>query len=191
MASARHTRKAATKDAPNYPSPNVCRVALVWLCRTDAAIRFGLAEYAHSVNRPGELNVTMHIFTCEVDIDERRAVAYLNGELDMSTAHCLVDRLRLVAMAGRDLVVDLAGISCFGAAALTALAELDRRATAAGGSIRLSQLPAPVWRLLAVTGTADRFDILQHRPHAAAASRARPRRYDPGRGRHRRAGESP
>lgn len=103
----------------------------------------------------------MDIFTCAVDIDEQRAVAYLNGELDMSTAQCLVDRLRPVAMAGRDLVVDLAGISFFGTAALTALAELDRHATAAGGSVRLSQLPAPVRRLLAVTGTADHFGILQ------------------------------
>jgi anti-anti-sigma factor len=123
----------------------------------------------------------MDIFTCTVDIDEQRAVAYLNGELDMSTAQCLVDRLRPVALAGRDLVVDLAGISFFGTAALTALAELDRRATAAGGSIRLSQLPAPVWRLLAVTGTADRFDILQQRPNEAASSRGRPRRSDIGR----------
>ena len=126
-----------------------------------------------------------------MDIDEQRAVAYLNGERDMSTAQCLVDRLRPVAMAGRDLVVDLAGISFFGTAALTALAELDRRATAAGGSIWLSQLPAPVWRLLAVTGTADRFDILQHRPDEASSSRTLPRRSDIGLGHQLRAGERP
>jgi anti-sigma B factor antagonist len=115
----------------------------------------------------------MDIFTCAVEIDERRAVAHLIGELDMSTAQCLVDRVRPFAMAGLDLVVDLAGISFFGAAALTALAELDRCATAAGGSVRLSRLPAPVWRLLAVTGTADRFDILHQRPHEVALSRRR------------------
>jgi anti-sigma B factor antagonist len=111
----------------------------------------------------------MDIFTCAVDIDEQRAVAYLKGELDMSTAQCLVDRLRPLAMAGRDLVVDLAGISFFGTAALAALAELDRHATAAGGSIRFSQVPTPVWRLLAVTGTADRFNILQNRPQCTGA----------------------
>jgi anti-sigma B factor antagonist len=123
----------------------------------------------------------MDIFTCAVDIDEQCAVAYLNGELDMSTAPCLVERLRPIAMAGRDLVVDLSGISFFGASALTALAELERRATAAGGSIRLSQLPTPVWRLLAATGNADRFDIVQHRPNEAAASRTLPRRSNIGR----------
>jgi anti-anti-sigma regulatory factor len=50
----------------------------------------------------------------------------------------------------------------FGTAGLVALDELDRHATAAGGSIRLSQLPAPVRRLLAMTGSANRFDILEH-----------------------------
>lgn len=104
----------------------------------------------------------MNTFTCALDIDEQHAVAYLNGELDMNTVHCLVDRLRPVATAGRDIVIDLAGIDFFGTAGLMALDELDRHATAAGGSIRLSQLPAPVRRLLAVTRSANRFDILDH-----------------------------
>jgi anti-anti-sigma factor len=114
------------------------------------------------MNRPGEWSETMNIFTCALDIDEQHAVAYLNGELDMNTVHCLVDRLRPVATAGRDIVIDLAGIDFFGTAGLIALDELDRHATAAGGSIRLSQLPAPVRRLLAVTRSSNRFDILDH-----------------------------
>jgi anti-anti-sigma factor len=114
------------------------------------------------MNRPGEWSETMNIFTCALDIDEQHAVAYLNGELDMNTVHCLVDRLRPVATAGRDIVIDLAGIDFFGTAGLMALDELDRHATAAGGSIRLSQLPAPVRRLLAVTRSANRFEILDH-----------------------------
>jgi anti-anti-sigma factor len=114
------------------------------------------------MNRPGEWSETMNIFTCALDIDEQHAVAYLNGELDMNTVHCLVDRLRPVATAGRDIVIDLAGIDFFGTAGLMALDELDRHATAAGGSIRLSQLPATVRRLLAVTRSANRFDILDH-----------------------------
>ena len=121
-----------------------------------------MAECALSMNRPGEWSETMNIFTCALDIDEQHAVAYLNGELDMNTVHCLVDRLRPVATAGRDIVIDLAGIDFFGTAGLMALDELDRHATAAGGSIRLSQLPAPVRRLLAVTRSANRFDIVDH-----------------------------
>jgi anti-sigma B factor antagonist len=153
------------------PSPKVCPVALLSLYRVDAAIRFGLAECAHSVNGPGEWSGTMDIFTCALDIDEHHAVAYLNGELDMNTVHCLVDRLQPVATAGRDLVVDLAGVNFFGTAGLVALDELDRHATAAGGSIRLSQLPAPVRRLLAVTGSANRFDILEHGSDSPALRR--------------------
>lgn len=110
----------------------------------------------------------MKIFTCAVDIDDQHAVAHLIGELDMTTAHCLVERLRPIATAGRDLVVDLAGISFLGTAGLAALDELDRSATAAGGSIRLSRLPALVWRLFAVTGSANRFDILEPRPNLPA-----------------------
>jgi anti-sigma B factor antagonist len=110
----------------------------------------------------------MKIFTCAVDIDDQHAVAHLNGELDMSTVRCLVERLRPIAAAGRDLVVDLAGISFFGTAGLGALDELDRYATAAGGSIRLSHVPALVWRLLAVTGSANRFDILEQKPNLPA-----------------------
>jgi len=78
----------------------------------------------------------------------------------MSTVSRLVEPLGPLATAGRDVVVDFSGIDFFGTAGLTALADLQRRATAAGGSMRLSQLPAPVWRLLAITGMADRFDIV-------------------------------
>jgi anti-anti-sigma factor len=123
------------------------------------------------MNRPGEWSETMNIFTCALDIDEQHAVAYLNGELDMNTVHCLVDRLRPVATAGRDIVIDLAGIDFFGTAGLMALDELDRHATAAGGSIRLSQLPAPVRRLLAVTRSANRFEILDHGSDLPAPNR--------------------
>jgi anti-anti-sigma factor len=113
----------------------------------------------------------MKIFTCAVHIDDQHAVAHLIGELDMTTAHFLVERLRPIATAGRDLVVDLAGISFFGTAGLGALDELDHYATAAGGSIRLSHLPALVWRLFAVTGSANRFDILEPKPNLPAQRR--------------------
>jgi anti-anti-sigma factor len=116
----------------------------------------------------GEWSGTLRIFTCMVDIDDQHAVAHLNGELDMDTALCLVQRLRPIATAGRDLVIDLGGISFFGTAALGALDELDRYASAAGGSILLSHLPALVWRLLGVTGWANRFDILEKRANLPA-----------------------
>jgi anti-anti-sigma factor len=57
------------------------------------------------------------------------------------------------------MIVDLSGLSFFGTAGLTALADLQRHASMAGGSVRLAGLPAPVRRLLAVTGTQDWFTI--------------------------------
>jgi anti-sigma B factor antagonist len=99
------------------------------------------------------------LFSCTVDLDEQCAVAHLNGELDKSNVGCLTARLRPLAAAGRDMVVDLSGLSFFGTAGLTALANLQWHAAMAGGSVRLAGLPAPVRRLLAVTGTQDWFTI--------------------------------
>jgi anti-sigma B factor antagonist len=112
----------------------------------------------------------MEIFTCTVDIDDDRVVAHLNGELDMTTVHPLVDRLQPLATAGRDLVIDLAGISFFGTAGLIALDELARHATAAGGSVRLCQPSALVWRVLAVSGSVNRFKILEQASDSEAGS---------------------
>jgi anti-sigma B factor antagonist len=109
---------------------------------------------------------TVNEFSCAVDINAQHAVAHLSGDLDMTGDHGLIERLRPIATAGRDLVVDLAGIDFFGTAGLWALDELNRHALAAGGSIRLSAPPAPVRRLLAVTGSPYRFDILEQSPPA-------------------------
>jgi anti-anti-sigma factor len=86
----------------------------------------------------------MNIFSCSVDVDDRCAVAHLNGEVDMSTVSRLVEPLGPLATAGRDVVVDFSGIDFFGTAGLTALADLQRRATAAG--VRSAVFSAPLGR---------------------------------------------
>jgi anti-anti-sigma regulatory factor len=58
--------------------------------------------------------------------------------------------------------VDLSGLGFLGTVGLGALADLQRDATAAGGSLRLTELPALAWRALAVTGMKDRFSIATH-----------------------------
>jgi len=65
----------------------------------------------------------MNIFSCSVDVDDRCAVVHLNGELDMSTVPRLVEPLRPLATAGRDMLVDFSGIDFFGTVGLTALAD--------------------------------------------------------------------
>jgi anti-sigma B factor antagonist len=113
----------------------------------------------------------MNIFTCTVDFDNESAVAHLSGELDMSTVACLVDRLCPLAAMGRDIVVDLSGLSFLGTAGVVAFCELQRSATAAGGSVRLSEVPTPARRALAVTGMQDRFTIVAHTVAGCAPSR--------------------
>ena len=111
---------------------------------------------------PAEPGRRMNIFSCGVDFHDECAVAYLRGELDMSSVPALFDRLCPLAKDGQDMVVDLSGLQFVATAGLTTLAELERAACAAGGSIRLTKLPAPMWRVLAVTGMRDRFHIIGH-----------------------------
>jgi anti-anti-sigma factor len=113
----------------------------------------------------------MHKFCCTVDFDGQCAVALLTGELDMSNVQSLVDRLRPVVMTGRHLVVDFADVRFFGSAGLDALAELQERAAAAGGSVRLAEPSAPVRRLLNIAGMTDRFTIVWRAADAGRALR--------------------
>jgi anti-sigma B factor antagonist len=99
------------------------------------------------------------IFSCTVVFKPKCAVAYLDGELDMFTVRCLVSRLTPLAVEGRDIVLDVSGLRFLGVAALRALADLQGRATAAGGSVRLAQPPALLSRVLAVAGMQDAFTI--------------------------------
>jgi anti-anti-sigma factor len=102
------------------------------------------------------------LFSCRIVVDDEAVIVYLNGEIDMCTVESLVDRLCPLAAAGNDIIMDLSGLSFLGTAGLGAFFELQKHATTAGGSMRLSAVPAPVWRLLAVTGMRDRFTIVEH-----------------------------
>jgi anti-sigma B factor antagonist len=99
------------------------------------------------------------IFTCTVVFGFHRTVAYLDGELDAWTAEDLVDRLAPMVESGRDVVVNLSGLS---SVATTGLILLDRLAQCAedeGGSLCLADPSAPARRLLDITGLATRFTI--------------------------------
>lgn len=91
-------------------------------------------------------------------------VAYLHGELDACSATCLRARLTPVAMAGRDIVVDPAGLSFIDTAGVIALVDLLRVATTAGGSLRLTKPPRLLRRLLALAGINDVFAVVDHVP---------------------------
>ena len=67
-----------------------------------------------------------------------------------------------LADAGCDIIVDLSGLGFLGTVGVAVLADLQRDATAAGGSLRLTELPALAWRAFAVTWMRDRFSIATH-----------------------------
>lgn len=110
----------------------------------------------------GSGNAKGRILVSYSTIQRYYAVAYLSGELDAYTVSCLRARLTPVVMTGRDIIVDLAGLSFLGAAGLIALADLQREATMAGGSLRLTE-PAPLLRrVLDLAKVKDAFAVVGH-----------------------------
>jgi anti-anti-sigma factor len=92
--------------------------------------------------------------------NDNRALAYLHGELDACSVSCLRARLIPVAMTGRDIVIDVAGLDFVDTAGVVALIDLQREALKAGGSLRLTKLPRLLRRLLQIAGMKDKFTIV-------------------------------
>jgi anti-anti-sigma factor len=63
-------------------------------------------------------------------------------------------------MTGRDIVVDLSGLSFVDTAGVIALVDLQRHATTAGGSLRLTKPPRLLRRLLELAGMKDMFAVV-------------------------------
>jgi anti-sigma B factor antagonist len=99
------------------------------------------------------------LLTCAIVFEPERAVAYLNGELDGWTAECVVARLAPLVISGRDVVVNLSGLSFLGTTGLVLLDRLGRCAAGKGGSLGLEDPSASARRLLDVTGLGDHFTI--------------------------------
>ncbi|WP_306368282.1 STAS domain-containing protein [Nocardiopsis sp. CC223A] len=78
----------------------------------------------------------------------------LSGEIDLVTVPEYRTRLFAVLRERGDrVVVDLSGVTFFGAAGLSLLAEVRARAERAGTDLRLAAPPEPVARLMELTGT--------------------------------------
>ncbi|MBW8486560.1 STAS domain-containing protein [Actinomadura parmotrematis] len=82
------------------------------------------------------------------------------GEIDLSTADALRDRLIALHDAGhRRLVVDFAGVAFCDAAGLGALVAARNHVTGRGGDIRLARLRPAQERLVRLTGLHALFDL--------------------------------
>jgi anti-sigma B factor antagonist len=104
--------------------------------------------------------------SCTEFFSDNCAVAYLYGELDAYSATCLRARLTPIATTGRDIIVDAAGLSFVDTAGLIALIDLQREATTAGGSLRLTKPPGLLRRLLELAGIKDMFAVVDRAPSA-------------------------
>lgn len=102
-------------------------------------------------------SATNEPFSCNVTVTPRYAMAYVQGELDISTVGGLTAQLAPLAGAGGDIIVDLSGLSFLGSAGLRGLAELDEIATTAGGSLMLAGMPHFIHRLLSIAGMDGHF----------------------------------
>lgn len=84
--------------------------------------------------------------------DNALDVIALQGDLDLASCPEVLEQLGTRALAGRHLVIDLAGVTMFGAAAMTLVQTLHCDATAAGGSCCLTAVPAQILRIMTLVG---------------------------------------
>ncbi|HZC10892.1 MAG TPA: STAS domain-containing protein [Mycobacterium sp.] len=96
-------------------------------------------------------------FSWVVELDRNHAVAYLDGELRLNSVGDLQIILAALATSGRKVTVNLADVRFLGSAGMAALAELQRIAAIAGGSLRLAAVPDDVQHALAASGMQDQF----------------------------------
>ncbi|MGW5669217.1 STAS domain-containing protein [Micromonospora sp. NPDC003776] len=83
------------------------------------------------------------------------------GEIDMSNAHLLLERVAAVARAPAPLVaVDLSAVTFFGAHGVSALAQAQLLVVERGGRLTLCDPSPVVRRVLALTGTLTAFEIV-------------------------------
>ena len=91
----------------------------------------------------------------DVQAHGRLVVVVVDGELDVGTAPGLGEELTPLAEAGRDLVLDLAGVRFCDCAGLSLFLRVQKQATAAGGSLHLTAPTVPVRRLITVARLSD------------------------------------
>ncbi|WP_440901979.1 STAS domain-containing protein [Actinosynnema sp.] len=100
------------------------------------------------------------------------AVVDVAGELDLTGARKVLEKLDRLIAEGRDRVVlDMSGVSFCGAQAMSLLVRTRARAQRAGGWLRLAAVPPHVRRVFVRT---DLDRLFPHYPDVASAASGRP-----------------
>ena len=115
------------------------------------------------------------------DIQERGRQAYVvvDGELDVGTAPDLEKALTPLAEAGRDLILDLAGVRFCDCAGLSLFLRVRKHAAAAGGSLHLAAATKAVSRLITMARLSDILPVTACAADAIAALDQAARSGDP------------
>jgi anti-sigma B factor antagonist len=99
------------------------------------------------------------------------AVVVATGELDLSGARRVLDKLDRLVTEGRDrIVLDMSGVAFCGAQAMSALVRTRARAQRAGGWLRLAAVPPHIRRVFAKT---DLDRLFPHYPDITSATTGR------------------
>jgi anti-sigma B factor antagonist len=105
----------------------------------------------------------------DIQVHGRLAVVVVDGELDVDTAPGLGEALTPLAEAGRDLVLDLAGVRFCDCAGLSLFLRVQKQAAAAGGSLHLAAPIVQVRRLIIVARLSDVLPVTDRTADVIAA----------------------
>jgi anti-sigma B factor antagonist len=112
--------------------------------------------------------------TWDIQVAGKVTVVVVDGELDVDTAPLLSRQLAPLADTGSHLILDLAAVRFCDCAGLSLFLRLQRQASAAGGSLHLTALTAPVRRLITLARLTDVLPIASSPADVIAAREARP-----------------
>jgi anti-anti-sigma factor len=119
---------------------------------------------SRSLSRSGGLTFT-------IDRRDHEARLAVVGPLDLATQESMSQAAAAVLRPpARAVLLDLAGVSFFGAAGVTTLINLNRDATNAGIRLVLTGINPTVRRVLDLTGTTDLIPIAYTRTVARTAA---------------------
>jgi len=101
--------------------------------------------------------------------DPDQVCVRLKGELDIAAAPIARHRIADVKHKGRDLVLDLRGLSFIDSSGLNLLLELAAESTRDGWNLSLTPGSSVVQRIFQLTGTEERLPFRAHRHRGAPA----------------------
>ncbi|MCA1840940.1 MAG: STAS domain-containing protein [Actinobacteria bacterium] len=100
-------------------------------------------------------------FLCDAHLDHSRAIVLVNGEIDLLTAPRLRETLeRLISQGAVRIDIDLREVSFLDSQGIGLLVSTHKRLEEADGQLRVLQPPAPVRKLLRITGIDALLEVV-------------------------------